>query len=334
MQSITSIFATFVQGTTLKVTRWIGTKDKLYHSMGIDGTFKLSSPGAGQSGSATFHFLVKLSQVGKPVTVTAPITSGQTAPANTPPANILPPDNATPTHTAPSNATPSATPLSAALTSGIDAVIPETANTRYVGIQSGKTQSSAFPAAFASLGDPNAPLKITQLSSYSCGFCQNYYSTVIVNLLPQIKAGKIYYVFVPITLTGEFDANPGTEAALCALDQNKFWQMHDVLFNWQLRYGSGAADTQRIRTAAIKLGLDITKFDTCLASPATAQKISAANKYFTTLGLNSTPSILINGKPADPLPTLNDFFDLILSNTPQATAAADTSIQTKWVAAS
>lgn len=301
MQSNALTLAAALQGTTFKVTRWIGTKDKLYHALGIDGVFKLTSLVAAQSGSATFHLLVKLSKVGQSITVNAPIAVSQPTPSKS-----------TPTNNAGSNANPTSTPSA----NTIDAFIPDTVTSRYAGIPFGKTASSAYPASFASLGNPTAPLKITQLSSYSCGSCENYYSSVIVNLLPQIKAGQIYYVFIPVTLTGEFDAKPGTAAALCALDQNKFWQMHDVLFDWQLRYNSDAANIQRLQAAALKLGLDVTKFNTCLTSQATSQKINAANAYFKTLGLSSTPSILINGKPADTPPTLSDILGLLDGSAP------------------
>ena len=62
--------------TNLKITRWVGQTDNMYHALGLDLNLNIN-PGAFGGGSAspttgTVHFLIKLTKVGQPVTVTAP----------------------------------------------------------------------------------------------------------------------------------------------------------------------------------------------------------------------------------------------------------------------
>ncbi|MHB8625313.1 MAG: DsbA family protein [Aggregatilineales bacterium] len=283
-----------LSGTTLTITAWVGTTDRLYHALILDGNFQLDTSllggPSGQTASIVVHLGLTLTKVGQPVVVTAPIA---------PPA-------------------PDAGIAAIAPIASDDAVIPETALTRFAGIPTGLSSVDQVSVSFPYLGSPDAPVKVTQLSSYSCSFCRDYYDEVFVNLLPAIRAGQVQYIFVPVTLTGEYNPTNETAAVWCALDQGKFWEMQDVLFNWRSRYDDAAADAHRLTLAAIKLGLNIDKFTACVTNNKIVQRIQAGNDYFNALSLNSTPSILINGKAVDPIPSLNDLYQSIVDATAQA----------------
>lgn len=279
-----------LNGTTLTITTWIGATDKLYHALILDGNIQVDSSflggSSGQTATAAIHLALTFTKVGQPVTVTAP---------------IAPPPNT------------ASTTISAL--SPDDAMIPETALARFVGIQTGQNGADQASESFPTLGNDNAPIKVTQLSSYSCSFCRDYYDAVFVNLLPAIRAGQIQYTFVPVTTTGEYDPTNETAAAWCALDQGKFWEMQDVLFSWRSRYEDGAADPHRLTLAAIKLGLNMDKFTACVTGTGVGRRIQGGDQYFNTLNLSSTPSILINGSLVDPPPLLNDIYQTINEGT-------------------
>jgi protein-disulfide isomerase len=207
-----------------------------------------------------------------------------------------------------------------------DAPIPMETRTRFVGIQTGLGAVRRSIVPFPYLGSPDAPIKIIQLSSYACSSCRNYYENITLNLLPAIRAGQVQFMLVPVTLTGEYDPSSETAAALCALDQGKFWEMTDVLFSWQLRYESAATDERRLELAALKLGLNADKFNDCFLGSDIDQRIQANNQYFDGLKLQSTPSILINGTLRNPAPSLNQLYQLINQAdpvNPEATIIAD-----------
>ena len=78
--------------------------------------------------------------------------------------------------------------------------------------------------------------------------------------------------------------------------------MHDVLFDWQIRYGEKSTESRRLIAGAKALGLDTGQFSACLTSSDAAQFIETANNRFEELNLPSTPSIIINGKLFHPAP--------------------------------
>jgi len=184
--------------------------------------------------------------------------------------------------------------------------------TDYTGVAVGTTQtgpnaSIKYPIAFPYMGNPNAPIKIEEISSFSCPFCLQYHDSTVSSITDEIKAGRAQFVYIFTTLTGDFDAMPGTSAAVCAMQQNQFWQMHDVLFNWQKTYAGGASDRARLEVAAQHLGLDMGKFDSCMTNPATKQYISDSNDYANKRGMVGTPTIFLftNGTQMQPAPNAN-----------------------------
>lgn len=192
-----------------------------------------------------------------------------------------------------------------------DALVPDAALTRFNDIPNGLGKVSSSTLSFPYLGNQDAPIKITQVSSYSCAACQSYYRNITLYLLPTIRSGQVQFTLIPVTLTGEYDPSNEVAAALCALDQGAFWQITDVLFTWKSRYEQAASDGRRLEVAAVKLGLNLDKFNACIFGPAVTKRISANNQYYSKLNLKYTPSILVNGRLIDPPPTLNQLYRVI-----------------------
>jgi len=69
------IVSSMIGDTNLKITQWVGQTDNLYHAFGWDLNLNINPAAMGGSGTpttGTIHFLVKLTKVGQPVTLTAP----------------------------------------------------------------------------------------------------------------------------------------------------------------------------------------------------------------------------------------------------------------------
>jgi len=86
-------------------------------------------------------------------------------------------------------------------------------------------------------------------------------------------------------------AQKAAEAAECASEQGKFWEMHDKLFAKQEKLTE--AD---LKGYATNLGLDTTKFNTCLSSGQFTDGVQADMELGQGMGVNGTPSFFINGK--------------------------------------
>lgn len=190
----------------------------------------------------------------------------------------------------------------------LETTFPSDLGAQYAGIPSGTTTvgpKGAYPVAYPYLGSPNAPVKIEEIGSFSCPYCLQYHDDHYNQIVDEIKAGRAQFIFMITSRTGDFDAVPGSEAAVCAMQQGQFWSMHDILFDWQKLYGAGAADRSRLEAAAQKLNLDMGKFDACMADPQTAQYVVSSSDYVGTVrGLVGTPSIFVfsDGQQVQPPP--------------------------------
>lgn len=87
-------------------------------------------------------------------------------------------------------------------------------------------------------------------------------------------------------------APKAAESAHCAGEQGKYWEMHDRMFANQQ-----ALMVPTLKQHAAALGLDTAKFDQCLDSGKYAQAIADDLKLGEKLGVQSTPTVYINGRP-------------------------------------
>jgi protein-disulfide isomerase len=139
------------------------------------------------------------------------------------------------------------------------------------------------------LGPADAPITIVEFSDYQCPFCKRWHDEVYEQLLAAYP-GKIKFVYRNLPLTSIHpDAQGAAEAALCAGDQNVYWQYHDKLLTGEI-LGNGAY-TQY----AQELNLDMNTFADCLATQKHKNTIQADSDFALNLGIRSTPTFFING---------------------------------------
>ena len=110
-------------------------------------------------------------------------------------------------------------------------------------------------------GSPTAKVTLVEVSDYHCPFCRRHMQTT----QPQIDAdyintGKVQYVFIDYPIEQLHpEAFKAHEAANCAGDQGKYWEMHARLFATRRR-GSSASSSHRRR----QLGIDARQLKACL----------------------------------------------------------------------
>jgi protein-disulfide isomerase len=147
-------------------------------------------------------------------------------------------------------------------------------------------------------GNAAAKVTLVEVSDYHCPYCRRQ----TLQTMPQVMAdyvntGKVRYVFVDYPIAKLHpDAFKSHEAAACAGDQGKYWQMHDLLFT-----NSPAREASQLSTQASMLGLDMKKFDACLNNGnggPHAAAIRASIARMQQLGVGGTPLVLIGLTPA------------------------------------
>ena len=145
-------------------------------------------------------------------------------------------------------------------------------------------------AGYPSRGPDAAPVTIVEFSDFQCPFCGGLFPTLkaIEKNYPD-KVRLVYRQF-PLTNIHPF-AQKAAEASLCANDQKRFWEFHDSMFGDQMHL-----TVDDLKKRAVDLKLNTTDFNSCLD---TGVKVSAVKKDIeegTKAGVNSTPSMFINGR--------------------------------------
>jgi protein-disulfide isomerase len=98
-------------------------------------------------------------------------------------------------------------------------------------------------------------------------------------------------VFKDFPLPNHPQAPKAAEAAHCAGEQNKYWEMHDRIFQFQQTMA-----VPNLKEHATALGLDAAKFNECLDSGKHAGIVNIDLQYGNSLGVSSTPHMYINGR--------------------------------------
>jgi protein-disulfide isomerase len=139
-------------------------------------------------------------------------------------------------------------------------------------------------------GDKSAPVTIVEFSDYECPYCSRA-EEVVKKVLDEYK-GKVRLVYRDYPLPNHGKAQKASEAALCAGDQGKYWEMHEKLFANQ----SGLDLPQLKGYASGISGLDTAKWQKCLDSGEKAKVVEASKKAGDQAGVNGTPAFFINGR--------------------------------------
>jgi protein-disulfide isomerase len=148
-----------------------------------------------------------------------------------------------------------------------------------------------------------AKVTIVEFGDYQCPACGAVYPT-LKQVLNDYK-GKINFVFRNYPLPQHPNALIAAEAAEAAGDQGKYWEMHDKLYDNQNAWAEESKPIDIFVGYARDLSLDANKFKSDVESNKFADKITSDQQDGNDLGVNSTPTIYINGKTLDGVPDYN-----------------------------
>lgn len=139
------------------------------------------------------------------------------------------------------------------------------------------------------LGPAAAPVTIVEFSDFECPFCARARPTL--KRIAEVYGDRVRIAFRDYPLPIHPRAPKAAEAAACATDQGKFWEMHDKLFG-----ASPKLDVADLKRYAGELGLHAAVFDACLDGGRKAAAVKADLDAGTGYGVNSTPAFFINGR--------------------------------------
>ncbi len=185
------------------------------------------------------------------------------------------------------------------------------------------------------LGDPDAPVSMIVFSEYECPYCGAFEGSndALIEMFkegnpeyepafPKIKeeyidTGKVNYIFKHYPLDFHANARKASEAAECAGEQGKFWEMHEILFEKMSEYSEKQAKYQETQDEADAPGMhpfdwhflenhakdagveDLDAFSACLGGEGESATAAEIDKDLTDaeeLGVSGTPTIFVNDK--------------------------------------
>jgi protein-disulfide isomerase len=148
-----------------------------------------------------------------------------------------------------------------------------------------------------SKGDPAGVISVVEFSDFECPYCSRAADTLtgLVGRYPQ----KVRFAFRHFPLSFHPNARPAAEHSVCAQEQGKFWEFHDLVFRNQ-RGLSG----EKLGELAAEAGMDSAKLSECLGSGRARAKVDADYAKGLEVGVQGTPSFYINGQAYAGNPTV------------------------------
>jgi protein-disulfide isomerase len=158
------------------------------------------------------------------------------------------------------------------------------------------------------MGDPNAPVKVEVWEDFQCPMCKNFTESQERQVMETyVKNGQVYYVFhqYPFidtldNLSSTNESHQAANASMCANEQGRFWDYHDILFtNWTGENDGGFSD-KRLAAFAETLGLDMNAFQACFKENRYKNQIEEDFAAGKKAGVSGTPSVFVNGTMLTP----------------------------------
>jgi len=145
-------------------------------------------------------------------------------------------------------------------------------------------------------GDPAAPVTIVEYGDFQCPSCGAFTRSVEPELIRRyVDTGKAKIEFHHFPWIGP-ESKRAAEAASCAGAQGRFWEYHDLLYAQQRGENSGFLTAVTLKRFATQLALDQAAFDRCLDDGTFRAAVEADLSEVRRLGLNGTPTFVINGQ--------------------------------------
>jgi len=168
----------------------------------------------------------------------------------------------------------------------------------------------------AAVGSPTAPVVLELFSDFQCPACRHFVNELLPRLLiDYVQPGIVRVEARDIDVIGgsrQPDESIELAAgAACAAEQDRYWQYHDLVFWNQGRENRGDHDANFIAAIADQAGVDRSAFDGCLARADIRQPIRQRTAAAAAAGIQSTPTLRLNGVVRVGVPAYDELAALI-----------------------
>lgn len=169
-----------------------------------------------------------------------------------------------------------------------------------------------IPADSYKTSTGSAQINLVEFGDYQCPACGIYHP--FVKKLIEEEGSKVNFVFRHFPLSQHKNAPLASFAAEAAGKQEKFWQMHDKLYESQTEWSNLPNPLDKFTEYAKGLSLDIDKFKKDIDSKEIKDKVTRDTNDGTLIGINATPTYFVNGIKITLPGTYEEFKSLVLTS--------------------
>jgi protein-disulfide isomerase len=146
-------------------------------------------------------------------------------------------------------------------------------------------------------GRADAPVTLVEFADYQCPYCKKFHTDAYAELKKNyIDTGKLRFVSRDLPLEFHPFAMKAAEAARCAGDQNKYWELRDAL------YSNAAPPNENVIKKAVEtLSLDAKSFQACLDSGKYKADVQKDASEAAKLQISGTPTFVLAKSTKDKL---------------------------------
>lgn len=146
------------------------------------------------------------------------------------------------------------------------------------------------------IGQDDAPITLIEFTDYQCPFCSRHYTETYGKIKSEyVDTGKVKVVVRDFPLSFHPNAQKAAEAAECAGDQGKYFEMHDLLFEKQQEWSNLSPALGQFKKYAADLKLNAGTFASCLDGGTNAEEVQKDMADGSASGIDGTPGFWILG---------------------------------------
>jgi hypothetical protein len=170
------------------------------------------------------------------------------------------------------------------------------------GVTESREMLDGIPQSGSTLGDPEAPVTLTEFADLQCPFCRDYALQVLPQVMEDyVRPGDLKLDLRLLRFIGP-DSDRGARAAVAASRQDKMWDFVDLWYRNQGQEGTGYATDDFIRDITAAAGLPAQEILDGIQSAENEGPITEAESAASAAGINSTPSFVVTDAKGDEHP--------------------------------
>jgi protein-disulfide isomerase len=164
-------------------------------------------------------------------------------------------------------------------------------------------------------GSPDAPVVVMEFADFQCPACAQFARFSKPLVADHVRNGNVRFIWYDFPLVQIHEhAMLAARAGRCANEQGRFWEYHDLLFGTQSEWSAvrGGRAVDLFLGYGERAGLDRSAFSSCLRSDRFQQEVSENYEFGTALNVSGTPTLFVNGRRLDRIPTNRAGWDALV----------------------